>query len=101
MHLNSSTSSLALLTIIELARLHPTFPPLPDGVPPEKAADDDENEEEEADRRHGPEGDLQRGVWLPPKLEQREEMEGEVISTSQQKFVLEFRATRHTSVVGG
>jgi hypothetical protein len=37
-------------------------------VSPEETAHDDEDEEQEADGGHGPEGDLQRRVGLPPEL---------------------------------
>jgi hypothetical protein len=38
------------------------------GIPPEQAADDDQDQKEEAHARHGPEGDLQRRLRLPPEL---------------------------------
>ena len=37
-------------------------------ISPEQAADDDQDQQEQADARHGPEGNLQRRLRLPPEL---------------------------------
>ncbi len=40
----------------------------PSCIAPEQTADDHQDEQEEADARHGPEGNLQRRLRLPPEL---------------------------------
>ena len=43
----------------------------PPRVPPEQTGDHEQSEEQEAHAGHGPEGDLERGLRLPPELSGR------------------------------